>query len=119
MPTRKIQNPAPYLAEAANAASSYLGARREQLVLRAEIRAKREAKRAAYGMAALLFANLTLLLFFYWISYQIHEAGVSSWGVALISLAFLGAISAIFAYLSKQIGHVHPKSQPSERSLAA
>lgn len=115
MKNRKIENPIPYLTEAANAANSYVTARREHLVLSAEIRAKREAKRAAFGMGALIFANLTLFLFFLWITAQIHEAGVSSWVVALISLVGVGAISGALAYMStKYRTEPHPKHKHEE-----
>jgi hypothetical protein len=123
MKTRKIENPIPFLTEAADAARTYLSVRREHLVLSAEIRAKLEAKRALYGVLALVFAVITLLLFFFWITNEIHEAGVPSWGVALITLAFLGAVAGVFAYLAKETGRADSRSlrstaDDSERRLA-
>ncbi len=102
MPIRKIQNPVPFFEEAADAAQRYMAAKREHLILTAEIRAKREGKRAAYGVASLVVASLGLFLCLFWITLQIHEAGMASWAVALVSLGLLGSIAGILALIASR-----------------
>ena len=102
MPTRKIQNPVPFFEEAAEAATRYLNAKREHLIISAEIRAKREGKRAVYGIAALLTGTLGLFLALFWLTVQIHETGVAAWGIALICLGVLGLASAILSWIAKR-----------------
>ena len=113
MPIRKIQNPVPFFEEAADAATQYLAAKREHLLISAEIRAKREGKRAAYGVAALVIANLGLFLCLFWITLQIHEAGVPSWTIAVLSLLVFGGIAGILS-LAAAKRPAEPKTSPSE-----
>jgi hypothetical protein len=125
MPPRKIQSPVPFFEEAAEAATLYLAAKREHFLLTTEMRAKREGKRAAYGIAALVVGSLALFLSLFWVTMQIHEAGVASWGVALISLFFLGSITGILAWIAQRSAHpTHSAHSPhsddqSEQSFTA
>src|SRR5262245_27866287 len=95
-----IENPIPFLTEAAEAATAYLARKREHVMLVAEIRAKQEAKRAAYGAAAAISALFALLLFTAWITIELHEAGVASWIIAVLSLLTIGSLSAILTRIA-------------------
>jgi len=103
-PEKKIENPLPFLADAAQAAESYLNARRKHLVISTELRAKREAKRVALGTGALTLGHLTLLMFFFWMSAAVYQAGVPAWIVAVICLAFFGTLTAGLGVMAKRTG---------------
>lgn len=118
MPLRKIQNPVPYFEEAADAASQYLAAKREHFIISAEIRAKREGKRAAYGVAAMIVASFGILLSLFWVTIQIHEAGVPAWAIAILSLLVLGGTAGILSLIAKRSGQqVESKNETSPTLL--
>jgi hypothetical protein len=115
--SHNITNPFPHFTEAAHAARDYLMAQREHLLITAEIRARREGKRAAFATAAAVSALFALSLFFFWITFEIREAGVPSWGVALISLGFFATVGGVFFALAKRSIHAPSSSTASKPSL--
>lgn len=114
---RGLENPFPYFSEATNAASLFFQAQREYLKLSAELRAKREAKRAALLVAAAVLANIMLILTLFWVSHAIYDAGLPAWAVALASLTVFGGAAGLCGYLGIQAGKPpvrKPKSHAAE-----
>lgn len=96
-----IENPLRHFAEAAQSARYYMEARKEHLVIAAEQLAAREARRAAWGAAGLVFAHLALILTFFWLTYTIHEQGVAPGWIALGSFVFIGGIAVFCTWFSQ------------------
>lgn len=102
----KISHPLPHFSEAAKAAKAYLDAQREHLMLTAEVRARREGKRAGYLAGAAVTALFALAFFFFWVTIQIHETGAPAWTLALGCLAIFGGLAFLLLELSKSAIHV-------------
>jgi cytochrome bd-type quinol oxidase subunit 2 len=117
-----LENPFPYFAEATDAASRFFQTQREYLKISTELRAKREARRVAYWAAAVVCINIALTLTFFWITMQIHDAGWSSWLIALLSLVVFGALATVFALVGIKAGKAPGKpsihSNPSQEKAA-
>ena len=95
----QLQNPFPYFAQATEAASKLYQAQREHLKLSTELRARREAKRAAFLAGATLMATIGIALALFWLSYALFYTGLSPGVVALLCLTVFGALSAVLAVI--------------------
>ena len=113
----RFENPFPFFAEAADAASRFVEAQRELLMVSTELRARRAAHRAVYLAVTLIFVNIAATLGLFWTSMGLHEAGWSSWVIALLALVLFGAIAGVTAYLGIQSGKAPGKVpiQPFQR----
>ena len=119
---KRIENPFPFFAEAADAASRYAALKREHLTLLAELTAKREGRRAAYGAGALISLHFALLFALGWLTVTLHEDGVAAWALAVGSLVFFGALGGWAGYVatrSVKPSTTTPASAPSVTSANA
>jgi apolipoprotein N-acyltransferase len=99
-----LENPVPYLHEAHEAASRVLQLQGELLTLKAEHAAMKQGKRIAYGGAAGFSAILAIGFCFAWVTISLHESGVHSNFLAVISFVFFAVLSAALALLATKKG---------------
>lgn len=111
-----LQNPFPFFAEATQAASKFFQAQSEYLKISAELRARREAKRAAFFVAAFVLVNVMLILTLFWASHALYDAGFSAWAVALTALVIFGSAAGLCAYLGIQAGKGPDRSSQDTHS---
>ncbi len=101
---RNLENPFPYLIEAADAARKAAALQRDVAVLSAELRARIEARRAASIVGALISLNVLVTLTLFWITMGLHDSGWNPFLIALPSFGVFGALAALLGWLALTAG---------------
>ncbi|MCM2278744.1 MAG: hypothetical protein NDJ89_11775 [Oligoflexia bacterium] len=94
---RSVENPVPHLTGAAETIKRIIGIQRDLMLLDAEMKSARRARRLIQGVAGGGLLALSLLLGFFWILQGLHQAGWSPAALSLLAFAGFGIPGALLA----------------------
>ena len=110
-----MRNPLPDLLEATDAAAKLLTIGRDLAVLKAELKAARQAKRVGWTVAVLLFSALLVLFTYAWATVALHESGWSAESLTLVSLILFGGMAVLSAFAALRYGKPEGSTQNETR----